>query len=117
MKKPVQQTTERTVYAALLDGIIDRCPAVAEQLTATAYDGDPPGTRQTATLMIFAQDGAWKACLRDRQEQRCAWVAAALFDDLLPVLNDALVSGSVVWRDDRASGYETAKRQKQDKRG
>ncbi len=112
MKKPVQQTTERAVYAALLDGIIDRFPALAEMLTATAYDGDAPGTRQTATLMIFAQDGAWKACLRDRQEQRCAWVAAALFDDLLAVLNDGLVGGGIVWRDDRASGAETARRQK-----
>jgi len=112
MKKPVQGTTQTGKDAASLEGLLDRFPVLCEFLTSTAYDGDVAGTRQTATLLIFAQDGAWKACLRDRQEARAMWVAAALWDDLLPVLEDALSNNSGVWRDDRASGAETAKRQK-----
>lgn len=112
VKKPAQQSSERTAYAAPLDGIIDSYPTLAEMLTATAYDGDPPGTRLTSTLLIFTQDGAWKACLRDRQEQRCCWVATAFFSDLLATLDNALCDASVVWRDDRVSGHEQAKRQK-----
>lgn len=110
MKKPPRQSSERTAYAAPLDGLLDDYPTLAEFLTSTAYDGDLPGSRQTATLLIFAQDGMWKACLRDRQEMRSAWVAAALFNDLLPVLENALGDAGLVWRDDRASGAPEAKR-------
>lgn len=112
MKKPVQSQTHTGKDAASIEGLIDRHPVLCDFLVSTAYDGDAAGTRQTATLLIFAQDGAWKACLRDRQEGRCQWVAAALFGDLLDVLEDALASGSGIWRDDRAAGHETAKRQK-----
>lgn len=116
MKKPPEKTTQRTAYAAPLDGILEVHPVLAEFLLSTAYDGDPAGSRLTSTLLIFAQDDSFKACLRDRQEGRCAWVAAAFWNDLLPVLEDALATNSVVWRDDRASGAEQAKRQKPSKR-
>lgn len=112
MRKPVQNPTHTGKDAASVEGLLDTAPVLCEFLTSTAYDGDAAGTRQTATLLIFAQDGAWKACLRDRQEARALWVAAALFTDLISVLEDALANGTGIWRDDRASGAETAKRQK-----
>ena len=112
MKKPLNHAVHTGKDAAALDGLVESFPTICEFLTSTAYDGEAAGTRQTSTLLVFAQDGAWKACLRDRQEGRCMWVAAAVWNDLLPVLEDALANGSGVWRDDRAAGHETAKRQK-----
>lgn len=117
MKKPVQNTTHTGKDVASIDGLVDVAPTLCEFLVSSAYDGDVAGTRQTSTLLIFAQDGSWKACLRDRQEQRCMWVAASVFNDLISVLEDALANGSGIWRDDRASGHDVAKRQKKGQQG
>lgn len=111
MKKPVKQATPGGSYAAPIDDILDRFPLLAEQLTATAYDGDPPGTRQTATLLLFGQDGSWKACLRDRQEQRTLWVAVHSLLNAFEALENALGDPEAVWREDRMSGAPEAKRQ------
>jgi len=85
-------------------------PLLSEHLTALRYDDEPPTPRQTSTLLIFAQEGAWKACLRDRQEQRCLWVASASWGDLFLVLEAALEDPTSVWREDRLSGSDNTKR-------
>lgn len=112
MKKPVHQIPQRGAFAANIDDLIERFPLLAEQLAATAYEGDAPGSRATATLLIFAQDLSWKAVLRDRQEQRALWVSCLTLMDLFAVLESALGDPAAVWRDDRVSGAAEAKRQK-----
>jgi len=111
MKKPVSAPTGRGTLSAQVDDLVERFPCLAEHLAANAYDGEPAGTRATSTLLVFAQDGSWKGCLRDRQEGRCLWVASPTFFDLFGVLEDALANGAAVWRDDRMGGAPEAKRQ------
>lgn len=116
MKKPIMSVVPGSVYAAPIDDMVDKLPSLAEHLTSTAYDGDPPGSRATSTFLVFAQDGMWKGCLRDRQEQRCLWVSAMTMGDLFLAADAALNDPAAVWRDDRLAGAEQAKRQKPQKR-
>jgi len=111
LKKPAKGSDGASRFAAPTDDIARIYPTLAEYLTATAYEGDAPGTRATSTLLIFAQEGTWRAVLRDRQEARCLWVTASSFDDILGVLENTLTDPNAVWRDDRLSGAEQAKRQ------
>lgn len=112
MKKPFTQPSKQSRLIAPIDDIEVTLPTLAEFLAATAYEGDEPGTRRVSTLLIFGQDYMWKACLSDRQEGRCLWVAAPRFTELLPVLDEQLANADAVWRDDRAQGADQAKRQK-----
>lgn len=90
-------------------------PTLYDYITCTCYDDDPGQPRNTATLLVFGQDGCWKACLRDRAEQQCCWVAAPSFGDLLGVLERELADGKAVWRLDRLSGATEAKRKPREK--
>lgn len=115
MKKPPVSGNNFLAYAASPDDWLDLYPLLVEHLTATAYDGEAAGTRATSTLLIFAQDGTWRAVLRDRQAGRCLWVSCLGAEELLQVLENALGDPGAIWRDDRASGAETARRQNQRK--
>lgn len=110
MKRPVPPHESNTRYEVAPDDLAAAAPNLADFLTARFYDDSPGVVRATGTLLIFAQEGVWKACLRDRQEQRCLWVAAACWNDLVAVLEDSLLDQASVWRMDRVSGAETAKR-------
>jgi hypothetical protein len=85
-------------------------PTLYDYLTATCYDDDPKQPRVTSTLLVFGQDGCWKANLRDRSEGLCAWFAAPQFTELLGGLERELTDDHVVWRLDRAAGHELASR-------
>lgn len=85
-------------------------PNLSEHLTATQYEDGSP--RQTSTILAFAQDGLWKACLRDREEGRCLWVAASAYELLIDALEAMLCDPEAIWRDDRLSGQQSASRQK-----
>lgn len=115
VKRPDPVSVPGGKNAARVDDMIEEYVLLAEHLTCTAFDGEPPGSRVTSTLMIFADGGQWKACLRDRAGGMCLWVAALSFFDLLPALEQQLADPAAVWRLDRASGNETAKRVKPQK--
>lgn len=115
VKKPVKTGRGQATLEANVDDLVIRWPALAEFLASTHYEGEEPGTRQLGSLLIFAQDGMWKACLRDRQESRCLWVAARQLLELFDVLEHAVAHADSVWRDDRAGGAETARRQSKPK--
>lgn len=115
MKPPARRVGETLRDAANPEGLLELYPLLTEHLVSTAYDGDAPGTRTTSTLLLFGQDGVWKANLRDRQEQRCLWLSSLLFKDLFAVIEDALAHGTGQWRDDRAAGAPEAKRQRNGK--
>lgn len=112
MQRPKHKDQGPQAYAAEPDGLIGEFPLLAEYLTATFYEGEPVGSRQTGTLLVFAQDGSWRAVLRDRAENRCLWVTAATWEDLLPALENALGDPSSIWRADRVGGAPEATRQK-----
>ena len=71
-------------------------PALSEFLLIRKMDD---GTvRQGASLLIFAEDGVWKACLNDRAEERTLWCSGSTFADLLDALEAMLQSDSPQWR-------------------
>lgn len=110
MKRPTPATTSTPLRAAPPSELDSLYPLLADHLTALTYDGEPPTPRQTSTLLLFAQDGTYRACLRDRQEARCLWVSVVDPNDLLTTLELALSDPTAVWREDRMSGAESARR-------
>lgn len=96
--------------AADAEPLAEQYPNVAERMTEQAFaDGTP---RKVDTCLIFAADGAWKVCLRDREDGVCLWVTAVSLLDVLDVLEAALKDPHAVWRADRAAGAPEASRQK-----
>lgn len=89
--------------ACLADPAFERgLPALWEYLTLRSYDDGSP--RQAATLLVFVEDGTWKACLSDREAQRSAWAAAGTFQGVLAALEASLATGTVQWRMARPQG-------------
>lgn len=71
-------------------------PDLWEFLTRESY---PDGAeRQTGTLLIFAEDGALKGCLSDRDQLMRCFVTAASWEGLLEALEGALGDGGAEWR-------------------
>lgn len=110
MKRPEQNGPRLAVRAAPHEELAALYPLLADHLTALQYDDEPPVPRETSTLTIFAADGSFRVCLRDRAEKRCLWAASATWSELLLVLEMALSDPVAIWREDRLSGADTAKR-------
>jgi len=96
--------------AAADSELVERCPTLFDYLTATCYEQDPNQPRTTSTLTLFAQDGVWKANLRDRSEGCCLWVASPTLLGLLDILEAELNGATAVWRLDRLAGAAEASR-------
>lgn len=109
LSRPTKPPTGNGGYAAPSGPGDEDVPLLVEYLSATTYDDGTP--RQTSTLLLMAQDGAWKACLRDREQGMCLWVAAPSFGALIGVVEASLGLPDAPWRLDRASGHPTASRQ------
>ena len=72
-------------------------------------DGTP---RQTASFLVFSDDGVLKMMLRDREAGLCLWVAGATVMGLFDAVEGALGDPKADWRQDRAAAGQTAKRVK-----
>ena len=110
MKKREKKNAGATFRAAVDEQFATDYPTLYDYLTATCYDDDRSQPRVVSTLLIFGQDGCWKACLRDRTEGCCCWCAAPSVLELLGVLDRELADGTAVWREDRLSGAPEARR-------
>lgn len=74
----------------------DRYPSTWAYLADTRYeDGEP---RETATLMLLAEQGVVKACLNDRDNSRSAWVSGRSVEEALAALEAGLAEGRTEWR-------------------
>lgn len=112
MMKPPSRNVIEGPYVAAPDEVGSLYPLLAEHLTCRFYEGDPPTPRETSTLLIFAQEGVFKACLRDRATKRALWVSCPLWSELLAVLEAGLSDEHAVWREDRDGTNDTARRVK-----
>lgn len=84
------------------DGWSSTYPGVWEMLSAEKL---PDGrARQTATLMIFCQDGSAKLCLHDRETGEVAWTSGAGMQEALERLEAGLQSGTLEWRKKKPDG-------------
>lgn len=98
------------LVAASAGDLAPLAPLLAERLVNLNYDDGSP--RQTDTLLVFAQDGVWKAALRDRDTRLCLWASSPVLIDLVEVIEALLGDPAAVWRADRAAGAAEASRQK-----
>ena len=111
MKRPEKPTGDRPVGPGVSDPQMQqRCPALWEYLTSTVYDDGSP--REPSTLLVFLQDGALKGMLRDKDGDRCLWVAARSLVGLLDALDGQVQDPSADWRPDRKAPGQSAPRGK-----
>lgn len=77
-------------------------PSLVEFLTVSVWDDKSP--RATGTVTIMAEDGVWKASIRDRAQGCYAFISGKTPGDLLAGLEKALVGDSLDWRQDKPQG-------------
>lgn len=65
---------------------------------------DEQGPRRTATVLFFAEDGEFKACVHDREGERSLFRSASTVVELLEALEKTLARGGSDWRDKRSPG-------------
>lgn len=98
-----------TPAAPSLGGAFAKLPLLSGWLTETAWE-DGEG-RTPGSLILFAQDGRWKAMLSDKDNDYIAFVCANDFAGLLGALEKGLEKGDLDWREPRGG---TAKPKKKD---
>jgi len=73
-----------------------RFPALVEYLTVDKWDDGKP--RETATISLFIDAGALKACFNDRALSRNAFVTGDSVEGILDALEAGLVNETLDWR-------------------
>lgn len=87
---------------------MDKLEALFEFLTLTEWeDGE---TRERGTLIVFVEDGMWKACLSDKDSGRTCFYSSVAFDQLLAGLDKGLRQDSLEWRKKRVEEAKKTKR-------
>jgi hypothetical protein len=74
-------------------------PAIAEELTLAEWA--PNENRVTSTLLLFVEDGLWKACLHDRDSAKSCFVTGVSWSDLLAHVEQGLRDADLEWRNKR----------------
>lgn len=77
-------------------GFKSEFPEIHDYMTVEEYEDGSP--RQTASLIIFYDAGALKACFNDRDTSRVVFATGGSFSGLLASLEAMLASGEVEWR-------------------
>lgn len=71
----------------------------------TCTEGLDKGTfRETGSMYLTANDGAWKLCLGDRENDTTLWMEKDTFAELLAATEERLASGKADWRKKAPSG-------------
>lgn len=97
MKKPVGPKPGAPAESMVLDDLVaKRWPHLGEYLAESAYEDGSP--RVTSTLLVFAEDGWWKGCLKDRDNERSLWHSNDTLESLLDGLEELLATGRAEWR-------------------
>jgi len=74
-------------------------PTLSDFLTLTGWSGKQ---RKSGTLLLFAEEGKWKACVNDRDGGYYAFLSSESFLGLLGALEDSLKGGGLDWRQSRS---------------
>jgi hypothetical protein len=72
-----------------------RYPTLHSFLCLTGRKG---AVRKTGTMLLFAEDGVFKACLSDRDEGYIAFLTHKSVEGLLDAADKALFRGALEWR-------------------
>jgi len=96
LKRPDASVNGQGPFALSDPEFVREYPVLFEYLTGNRWEDGKP--RETATLLFFAEDGIWKACLNDRALGRTGWASEASFVALLHRIETELAADSVDWR-------------------
>lgn len=77
-------------------GFAEMYPSLMGYLACDRFDDGSP--RQTATLLMFFEQGGLKMCLNDRHLSRSAFVTAATFCEVMDKLELGLTNDTLEWR-------------------
>jgi len=82
--------------------LAERAPTLGHFLCDESWpDGE---ARQRSTLVIFVEDGNFKACLSDKDSNTSLWASCKSFDDLLEAMESRLTDDRPDWRRARLKG-------------
>lgn len=85
-----------SVRACENSGWLEGSPTLFEFLTQRDW---PDGSlREPGTLLVFTEDGHFKACLNDRDSGHSAFASGRTPTDLLEVLEKGLTENGLEWR-------------------
>jgi len=98
MKKPcgLSAVPSMTGQQAPLGEWEKRWRTLAEFLSSCTWDDG--SSREPGTLLVFAEDGVWKACLHDRTGGMQTFVSAQTPGALWDALEKGLAGDSLEWR-------------------
>ena len=85
-----------------------RWPILHSYMTQTTWEDG--SRRETAGLLVFAQDGMLKGMLRDKDTGLCLWCAACGLLPLLDAMEGLLCDPKADWRVDRQTEGAKASR-------
>lgn len=109
LKRQTAADKANAVPATLPDAKFEKeFPALWEFLTVSQWDATTQ--RITGTLLIFREEGRWKACLNDRDQLRSCFASANTWLDLMANLEDGLAESSHEWRAKRDNNAATYKK-------
>lgn len=100
------EPADHTDPKAVRDGAGDfgvRYPTIADFLCLEVWP-ESGERRQTGNLMLFLQDGTFKARLVDNDAHEVAFVTAPTLGDVLDRVESILASGGGDWRPDKQGG-------------
>jgi len=98
----------RVVAPPVMEGVdlslgwLDHYPLLVEFLSLLAWEDGKP--RTPGSVILFSEEGVWKACVNDKDAALVAFVSARSPEGLLCAINDGLASGGLDWRKGRQSG-------------
>ena len=90
------------------DGLDDQYPALSEYLSEHHFDDG--SLRITSTALLFQEEGVWKVCLNDRQNDRSMWAAGSTVSAAFDALEVLVATGTGVWRKSGQSGKYKGKK-------
>lgn len=76
--------------------LLDRAPTLGHFLCDECWPGGE--VRQRSSLVVFVEDGVFKACLSDKDSGSSLWSSCRSFDDLLEAIEARLTDDRPDWR-------------------
>lgn len=67
----------------------------------TEMTWDDGKKRITGTVLMFCEDGLWKARLNDRDAKVTGWISGESYEGLMEGVDRAIGNGSIQWRADK----------------
>jgi hypothetical protein len=97
MRKPIiTETVNVGLPFAGDEWFAERCPALFEGMARVAGEGGKIRLRHS--VFMVHEDGCFRMCVRDRQENAEAWFSSVAFLDCLALVEAAVNSGEGPWR-------------------